>query len=101
MSSPWILSMCKMSAVIVSTLASLLLPANCLAQLQLTPKTELVFADVAAAKQILTTRDDFIQRLSPFDRQARLKTDQEVSEKHFLNFIAQNVREWPAAERAK
>ena len=36
------------------------------------------------ARRILTTRDDFIRALSPFDRAARVKTDKDVSEKEFL-----------------
>ena len=33
-------------------------------------------------KKILTHRDEFVERMSPFDRSARLKTDRTVSEKN-------------------
>jgi hypothetical protein len=58
------------------------------------------FATVARAAEILTRRDDFIQRLSPFDRSVRLKTDQLVSENAYLNFVAANVLPWSEHERA-
>ena len=59
------------------------------------------FATVAEGRKILTTRDDFIERLSPFDRAARMKTDREVSEKEFLEFVGQNVLAWTGPEREK
>lgn len=58
------------------------------------------FATVEQGRQLLTTRDDFVTRLSPFDRAARLKTDREVSEQEYLEFVARQVREWTDQERA-
>jgi hypothetical protein len=43
-------------------------------------------------------RDDFIRRLSPFDREARLKVDHPVSEEDFLNFVGRNVSDWTNEE---
>lgn len=59
------------------------------------------FATVSEGRNILTTRDDFIERLSPFDRSARMKTEQEVSEKEFLEFVGQNVLAWTEPEQKK
>jgi len=59
------------------------------------------FATVSEGKDILTARDDFVERLSPFDRAARMKTDQDVSEKQFLEFIGQNVLAWTGPEKKK
>lgn len=61
--------------------------------------TKLVFAEVEDAKKLLTTRDMFIKSLSPFDRSARMKTDKDVSEKEFLEHIANQVRSWTAEEK--
>jgi hypothetical protein len=63
--------------------------------------TRLDFASVAQGKDILTRRDDFVQRLSPFDRAARMKTDKAVSEEEYLAFVGRNVIEWSAAERER
>ena len=60
-----------------------------------------IFATVSEGKDILTARDDFIERLSPFDRSARMKTDQDVSEKQFLEFAGQNVLAWTEPEKKK
>lgn len=57
------------------------------------------FATSERGRKVLTTRDDFVTRLSPFDRAARLKTDREVSEEEYLEFVADHVHEWTDEER--
>jgi hypothetical protein len=52
------------------------------------------FASQSEGRQILTAKDEFIQRLSPFDRAARMKTEKAVSEDELLAFIGRNVAEW-------
>jgi hypothetical protein len=66
-----------------------------------TNKPELIFATAKEGSRILTTRDDFITRLSPFDRSARMITAKDISESQFLDFVAGNVLEWTDDERAK
>jgi len=61
----------------------------------------LIFAGVQEGRQILTTQDDFVARLSPFDRAARLKTDRQVSENEYLQFVSQQVLEWEPAGKQK
>jgi hypothetical protein len=63
--------------------------------------TELVFASVKEAKKQLTNKDSFIRSLSPFDRSARIKTDKPVSEKEFLEYVADQVRPWTVGEKAR
>ncbi len=72
-----------------------------LAQVALDGSTTLVFATVEEAAEILTTRDDFVRRMSPFDRAARMKTDRDVSEEDYLNFVGESVLPWSDAERQK
>ena len=72
-----------------------------LAQTETTPSISLLFASLEEGREILRTRDGFIRRLSPFDRSARLKTDREVSESEFLNFVAGKVIEWDSADRKR
>jgi hypothetical protein len=90
-----------MKPILSSAALLALVPAMARAQIQLMPHTTLTFAAAAEGRKILIARDDYIQRLSPFDRQARLKTDKPVSEQEFLDFIARNVRGWSDAEREK
>jgi hypothetical protein len=71
------------------------------AEVQINRKTTVTFASSEEGKRILMTRDDFIQRLSPFDRAARMKTDKDVSEAVFLEFIGNNVRTWTETEKQK
>lgn len=59
----------------------------------------IVFATVEQGRERLTTRDDFVERLSPFDRAARLKTDREVSEQDYLEFVRNRVLAWTADEK--
>jgi hypothetical protein len=72
----------------------------CQGQLKLSGDTIVTFATADEGRKLLTTRDDFIRALSPFDRAARLKTDRDVSEKEFLEFVGQNVLDWTEAEKA-
>ena len=59
------------------------------------------FASLDEGQGILRTRDGFIQRLSPFDRASRLKTDREVSEPEFLRFVASKVLRWEPENKIK
>ena len=56
----------------------------CHAQTMLVGKTAVVFATVDEGRRILGTPDDFVQRMSPFDRAARLKTARQVSQAEFV-----------------
>jgi hypothetical protein len=56
------------------------------------------FASQSEGRKILTEKDEFIQRLSPFDRSARIKTDKAVSESEFLEFVGRNVVDWTEEE---
>ncbi len=59
------------------------------------------FASVDQGAEILGRKDDFIQRLSPFDRAARMKTDRSISQDEFLKFVKGNVLTWNESEKAK
>ncbi|MDD1701343.1 MAG: hypothetical protein LUQ04_11220 [Methanoregula sp.] len=71
------------------------------AQTKLSDGSVVIFASENEARGILTTRDDFIQRLSPFDRSARMKTDKDVSEADFLKFVGNSALAWRDQERRK
>ena len=69
--------------------------------IELQKGTKLVFAEVEEAKRRLATKDDFVKSLSQFDRSSRMKTDKDVSEKEFLNYIANQVRTWTVDEKER
>jgi len=58
------------------------------------------FATVEEGQKVLTEHDDYVSRLSPFDRAARMKTDKEVSETAYLEFVGRNVLDWQPEEKA-
>jgi hypothetical protein len=62
-------------------------------------KPVVAFASIEQGQELLSKRDSFVQRLSSFDRAARLKTDQDVSEAQYLEFVRENVLEWNERER--
>jgi hypothetical protein len=62
---------------------------------------ELAFATLAEAQKILSTRDAFVERMSPFDRAARMKTDRDISETQYLEFAAAAALEWTPEETRK
>lgn len=86
----------------VAVLAFFLLVSRALvAQVTLGGGVTISFASVAEGKRILTSRDDFVERMSPFDRAARMKTDKDVSESRFLEFVGDNILEWNDTEKQK
>lgn len=71
------------------------------ADTKLNDQTVVVFATVENGKRILGQKDDFVARMSPFDRAARMKTDKTVSEKEYLSFVNRNILPWDKDEVAK
>ena len=71
------------------------------ANTKLNDRTVVVFATVEQGKKILGQRDDFVARMSPFDRSARMKTDKAVSEKEYLSFVNRNILPWDKHEVAR
>jgi hypothetical protein len=65
------------------------------------PGTVVRFADLNEGVRAMTERDDYIKRLSPFDRQVRPRTDRDVSEEELLAFVAGHVVAWTDAEIQK
>lgn len=59
------------------------------------------FASQAEGTSWLTTRDRFVQALSPFDRQSRLATSREVAETEFLKHIGAQVLTWKEAQSTR
>ena len=62
---------------------------------------ELEFATIEQARAVLGARDEFVARLSPFDRAARLKSARDVTEAEYLAFAAAAAREWTNEERSR
>jgi hypothetical protein len=62
------------------------------------PRTAVHFASVSEGQNVLTTKDEFVRHLSPFDRASRMKTNKPVSEDEYLAFVGRNVVEWTAEE---
>ena len=49
----------------------------------------------------MTRRDDYVSRMSRFDRMLRLKSTQPVTEQAYLDYLAANVLDWPDADKAR
>ncbi len=84
--------------LLAALLAAILLVGSSRADLPTDGKTMAHFASVEEGRKILTTKDDFISRLSPFDRSARMKVARAVSEPEFLDFVGKNVAAWTPGE---
>lgn len=89
-----------MSRSVVGWGVALMVMGLCQAQVKLSGDAVVTFATAGEGRKILTTRDDFIRALSPFDRAARVKTEKDVSEKEFVAFVGRNVLDWTEAEKA-
>jgi hypothetical protein len=89
---------------LVVVLSILIAPSHFLfacSQAQSHSKYSFQFSSIDAGSAILGKKDEFIERLSPFDRAARLKTGRVVSEAEFLQFVRANVLGWSDPERRK
>ena len=71
------------------------------AQLILTAESVVVFASRETGIAIMTTSDDYVSRMSRFDRMLRLKSTQPVTERAYLDFVAANVLEWSDADKKR
>ncbi|MHB1141165.1 MAG: eCIS core domain-containing protein [Sulfuricaulis sp.] len=60
---------------------------------------ELIFAPATDSRRILLAKDTFVARMSPFDRAARMKTDRDVTESQFLEFVASAALDWEQHEK--
>lgn len=89
-----------MHVVRIATSFALMITSAAYAQMHL-GESKIEFATVDEGRKVLTARDDFVERLSPFDRAARLKSASNVSEADYLTFVGENVREWKPEEQAK
>lgn len=58
------------------------------------------FASVEVGRRELARKDEFTRRLSAFDRAARLKSGDPVSEAQFLEFVGAQVLAWEGPSRA-
>jgi hypothetical protein len=67
----------------------------------LTAKSTIRIADVTQARDILQRRDLFIDALSPFDRQCRVGSAEDVSEDELLDFLAEQAIPWTEEEMAR
>jgi hypothetical protein len=94
----WCLCGHSLLLVVVSSLATAAARA---VDLPLGEGTVIRFADARQGVMALTRRDDYIRHMSPFDRQARLRTDRDVSEEEFLAFVAQHVMPWEEGDIRK
>ncbi len=72
-----------------------------MAELQLIDSPRFIFASLEQARAILSTRDEFIRCLSPFDRAARIRTKALASEGDFLRFLELSAQEWQPGEIEK
>ncbi|HEX8280609.1 MAG TPA: hypothetical protein VF551_04480 [Chthoniobacterales bacterium] len=85
-------------AIAAALSCALVTPA--FADTQLTRGCTAHFTSAKEGAAILGRTDAFVERLSPFDRAARMKTDRPVSTTEYLEFVRRNVAEWSADERA-
>lgn len=79
------------------------LPAAAVAAPESMPLGEsslLQFATVAEGAAVLGAEDEYTRRTSPFDRQARLRTNRAVSEAEHRAFAGRCVIAWEESERA-
>lgn len=84
--------------ILTHALVCLASAASLAADFQIGGSTTVHLASATEAKQALVTKDDFVRRLSPFDRSARLKVERPVTEEEFLTFVGKSASDWTKEE---
>ncbi len=79
----------------------LLAPGAPQAQTRISPYSVIEFASVEQGRTILGAVDDYVSRMTSFDRMLRLKSTRAVSEREFLDFSMDSVLPWTLAERSR
>src|ERR1043165_8225103 len=84
----------------VALCALLLLGASAPSQGEVTlgKRTVIQFLSAKESRPLISARDDYVKRLTPFVRAARLKVGTPVSEEQYLAFVGNNVRDWTDKE---
>lgn len=85
--------------LIISTVIQLFITSLSIAQVPPIDETEVVFASVERGREILMSRDAYVERMSAFDRSSRLQTDKPVTEAEYLAFIGPNVLAWEEQDK--
>src|SRR5258708_12310410 len=80
--------------LMLALIVALLLTSRANADVNLREGCAVRFASVNEGAEILGRKNEFIQRLSAFDRTARMKTDRPVSEDEFLKFSKRSISTW-------
>ncbi len=68
--------------------------------MELIDGTQLIFADSLTAAGLVIMDDDYMQRISAYDRGASMRTDRPVSMAEYKQHLARNVRNWPDSLKA-
>lgn len=71
------------------------------AQTRIAPHSVIEFASVEQGRMILGAVDDYVSRMSSFDRMLRLKSTRVISEREFLDFSMDSVLPWTLDERSR
>ena len=66
---------------------------------QAKPTYNIEFLSKTEATHLLTLNDDFVQRVSQFDIDARMKQDTAQSKGDYLGFVAQQTLDWTPQEQ--
>jgi hypothetical protein len=73
----------------------------CASSATVVASSHLSFATQDEGRAALSKRDEFVERLSPFDRAARLKTGRDVSEQEYLANVRASVMAWSDDEKKR
>jgi hypothetical protein len=88
-------------AALSAALACGVLAREASAELRIGDRTMVVFASAEEGAKQLTERDDFVARMSPFDRAVRMQSEGEATEENYLKFVGQSVLAWSNDEKQR
>jgi len=70
-------------------------------EVPITPRSTLAFATIEEGRAVIGRADEYVQRMSAFDRRLRMDREEAASEPEFLAFAAAQVTAWPTGEQRR
>lgn len=95
---PWPLAVAMIAAAVLSLPSRAMADEPTQATWQITPGTRLALTTAAEGSRLFAVADSFVEKLSRFDLQSRLKSAQPVTRNAYLAFVAQQTRSFTYAE---
>jgi len=64
-------------------------------------RIDFTFASIEKGQAVLSENDEYLQKMNPFERSLKMKTDFDISQEDYISFLKKNVVDWQDREISK